>query len=121
MLLNRERGISIEWQELFPILVACAIWHPLFKGKRLQFWCDNESVVSIINSGHSKAPPIMELVRKLVLLSMEHNFLVRARHVPGVSNEIADALSHFQMQRLWVLAPDADQIPCTIPPSLMTL
>ena len=121
MLLNRERGISIDWQELFPIVVACAIWHPLFKGKRLQFWCDNESVVAIINSGHSKAPLIMELVRKLVLLSMEHNFLVRARHVPGVSNEIADALSRFQMQRFWALAPDADQIPCTIPPSLMTL
>ena len=121
MLLNREWGISIEWQELFPIVVACAIWHPLFRGKRLQFWCDNESVVAIINSGHSKAPLIMELVRKLVLLSMEHNFLVRARHVPGVSNEIADALSRFQMQRFWALAPDADQIPCTIPPSLMTL
>ena len=121
MLLDRERGISIEWQELFPIVVACTIWHPLFKGKRLQFWCDNESVVSIINSGHPKAPLIMELVRKLVLLSMEHNFLVRARHVPGLSNEIADVLSRFQMQRFWALAPDADQFPCTIPPSLMTL
>ena len=63
----------------------------------------------------------MELVRKLVLLSMEHNFVVRAHHVPGVSNEIADALSRFQMQRFWALAPDADQIPCTIPPSLMTV
>ena len=121
MLLNQERGISIEWQELFPIVVACALWHPLFKGKRLQFWCDNESLVAIINSGHSKAPLIMELVRNLVLLSMEHNFLVRARHVPGVSNKIADALSRFQKQRFWALAPDADQIPCTIPPSLMTL
>ena len=114
-------GISIEWQELFLIVVACAIWYPLFKGKRLQFWCDNQSVVSIRKSGHSKAPLIMELVRKLVLLSMEHNFLVRARHVPGVSNEIADALSRFQMQRFWALAPDTDQIPCTTLPSLMTL
>lgn len=121
MRLNRERGISIEWQELFPIVVACSIWHPFLAGKRLQFWCDNESVVSIINSGHSKVPRIMELVRKLVLLSMQHNFLVRARHVPGVSNEIADALSRFQMQRFRALAPDADQSPCIIPPSLMTL
>ena len=39
----------------------------------------------------------MELVRKLVLLSMEHNFQVRARHVPGVSYDIADVLSRFQM------------------------
>ena len=82
--LNRERGISIEWQELFPIVVACSIWHQFLAGKRLQIWCDNESVVSIINSGHSKVPGIMELVRRLVLLSMQHNFLVRARHLPGM-------------------------------------
>ena len=93
MCLDKDRGISIEWQELFPIVVACAIWHSFFTGKRLQFWCDNESVVTIINSGHSKAPCIMDLVRFLVPISMKHNFLVRARHVPGVSNEIADTLS----------------------------
>ena len=78
MCLNWEQGISIEWQELFPIVVACSIWHPFLVGKRLKFWCDNESVVSIINFGHSKVPRITELVRKLVLLSMQHNFLVRA-------------------------------------------
>ena len=61
----------------------------------------------------------MDLVRRLVLLSMQHNFVFRARHVPGVSNEIADALSRFQMQRFQALAPDADQSPCIIPPSLM--
>ena len=119
--LNQQQGISIEWQELFPIVVDCAIWHPLLAGKRLQFWCDNLSVVSIINSGHSKIPRIMDLVRRLVFLSMQHNFVVRARHVPGVSNAIADALSRFQMQPFRVLASDADQNPCTIPPSLMTL
>ena len=58
MQLNKDRGISIEWQELFPIGVACAIWYPYFSGKRIQFWCDNESVVAIINSGHSRAPRI---------------------------------------------------------------
>ena len=119
MRLNREQGISIECQELFPIVVACSIWHPFLAGKRLQFWYDNQSVVSIINSGHSKVPRIMELVRKLVLLSMQHNFLVRARHVSGVSNEVADALCRFQMQPFRALAPD--QRPCIILPSLMTL
>ena len=50
MQLSSDSGISIEWQELFPIVVACAIWYPHFSGKRIQFWCDNESVISIINS-----------------------------------------------------------------------
>ena len=63
----------------------------------------------------------MDLVWFLVLISMKHNFLVRARHVPVVSNGIADALSRFQMQRFRALAPVADQIPCTISPLLMTL
>ena len=121
MQLNQQQGISIEWQELFPIVVACATWHPLLAGKRLQFWCDNFSVVSIINSGHSKISRIMDLLRRLVLLPMQHNFVVRAPRVPGVLNAIADAFSRFQMQRFRVLGSDANQNPCTIPPSLMTL
>ena len=121
MSINRDKGISIEWQEPFPIVVACALWHPHFAGKRIQFWCDNESVVAIINSGHSKAPRVMDLLRFLVLVSMHHNFFVWARHVPGVSNDIADALSRFQIERFRAAAPMANQDPCTIPPSLMTL
>ena len=106
--ISKQQGISIEWQDLFPIILACDIWHSYFAGKHLQFWCDNESVVSIMNSGHSKYPRIMDLMRRLVLPSMEHNFLVRAQHVPGVSNAIADSLTCFQMQHFRDLAPHAD-------------
>ena len=35
----------------------------------------------------------MDLLRFLVLLSMKHNFYIRAHHVPGIVNDIADALS----------------------------
>ena len=82
------------------------MWHPFLARRHLQFWCDNIWVVSIIYSVHSKVPHIMDLVRRLVLLSMQHNFVVWARHVPGVSNEIADALSHFQMLCFWALTPE---------------
>ena len=94
MRLRPTKGISIEWQELFLIVVACTLWFPHFSGKRIQFWCDDELVVAIINSGHSK-----DLPRFLVLLSMKHNFFVRAHHVPGVSNNITDTLSCFQDER----------------------
>ena len=63
----------------------------------------------------------MNLLRFLVLISMKHNFLVRARHVPGAKSEIADALSRFQVQRFREFAPNADHRPCTILNSLMTL
>ena len=44
-------------------------------------------------------------MRFLVLLSMKHNFFVRARHVPGVSSDIADVLSRFQDERFRASAP----------------
>ena len=121
MQLNKERGITIEWQEPFPIVVACAIWFPHFSGKRIQFWWDNESVVAILNSGRSKVSRIMDLLRFLVLLSMRHNFFVRVAMFWGVSNENADALSQFQVCLFWAAAPTAEQTPCTIPPLLVTL
>jgi len=121
MQLNKDRGITIEWQELFPIVVACALWFPHFSGKRIQFWCDNKSVVAILNLGRSRAPCIMDLLRFLVLISMKHNFFIRARHVPGISNEIADALSRFQVSRFRAAAPSAEPTPYSILPSLMTL
>ena len=83
MRLSPTKGISIEWQELFAIVVACALWFPHFSGKRIQFWYDNESVVAIINSGHTKATRVMDLLSFLVLLSIKLDFFVRARHVPG--------------------------------------
>ena len=49
-------------------------------------------------------------------MAIKHNFLVRARHMPGISNAIADALSRFQVQHFRELAPQADQTPCTILP-----
>ncbi|XP_048578830.1 uncharacterized protein LOC125560693 isoform X2 [Nematostella vectensis] len=48
--ISKKTGISIEWQELFPIVVACSLWCSEFSGKRIQFWCDNQSVVHIVNT-----------------------------------------------------------------------
>ena len=39
-------------------------------------WCDNNSVIAIINQGHFKGSRIMDLVGFLVLISMKHNFFV---------------------------------------------
>ena len=121
LLINKKTGIRIEWQERFPIVIACALWYPHFVGKHLQFGCDNESIVASINSGHSKAPKVMDLVWFLVLISTKHNFLVRARQVLEVDNRIADAISPFQVERFRNLATNANQTPCFIPPSFMTL
>ena len=119
--LNPVTGISIDWQELFAIYIACFLWGPHWSGKRICFWCDNLPVVTIINSKRSKSSRIMDLVRSITILTLVHNFTFTAKHIPGLDNSIADSLSRFQMDRFHSLAPNASPTPCIIPPSAMAI
>ena len=112
------KNISIDWQELYAIVVACYIWASVWAQKRIIFYCDNQAVVSIINSKRSKSTRIMDLVRALTLKTMKYNFYFKAIHVPGHSNDIADSISRFQQTRFRRLAPHADQQPQPLPEEL---
>ena len=114
-------NISIAWQELFAIVVACHIWGAQLQNKRIEFKCDNEAVINMINSKRSKIPRAMDLIRHLTLLTLQYNIYVRALHIPGKRNEIADSLSRFQLQRFRHLAPQADTNPCAIPEVMFSI
>ena len=48
-----QPGISIAWKELFASVVACHLWGSTFSNKSILFFCDNQSVVEIVNSKRS--------------------------------------------------------------------
>ena len=104
---NVGQTLSIAWLEFFPILVAITLWGHLLKGKRIILRCDNKAVVAIINKQTSKCPKIMKMVRFFVLQCLKFNVTFYANHIPGKENNIADALSRFQMRRFRELAPQA--------------
>ena len=79
--LGSSPDISIAWQELFPIYLACAVWGPYWHNKHVRFSCDNQSVVSIINTKSSKIPRIMDLLRPITLFTLQHNFTLTAVHL----------------------------------------
>ena len=110
---------SIEYKELFPIVVTAYVWGPLWSSKRVNFVSDNSSVVEILRSGTSRAPAIMVLVRYLCLLAARHSFSFTASSVRGKCNPIADALSRFQFQRFRQLAPHAAPHQTQIPQQLL--
>lgn len=47
----------------------------------------------------------MSFVRRLVLVCLQNNISLRARHVPSIKNELADSLSTLKIQRFLRLAP----------------
>jgi hypothetical protein len=56
--------------------------------------------------------------RKLVLACLDYNILLKAEHISGHLNYLADSLSRFNFQKFKILCPTADERPCQIPPQL---
>ncbi|XP_053374216.1 uncharacterized protein LOC128546843 [Mercenaria mercenaria] len=107
--------------ELFPILASVFLWPAELANKKILFRCDNMSVCHIINKMTSKSKPVMTLVRKFVLQCLKYNIMFKCKHISGVHNGIADALSRFDFQRFGQLAQDAARIPAQVPPHLLKI
>ena len=110
---------SIAYKELFPVVIAAHVWGHMWCKRHVLFRSDNEAVVHILNTRTSKVPSLMQLLRSLLLSAARHSFSFSARHVPGVNNLIADALSRFRWQDFRQLVPDAQPHPTWIPPELL--
>lgn len=103
--------------ELFSIVVAVKVWADRLRNKRVCFWTNNLSVTWLSFS----SPPVLSLLRHLVLRCLQCNIWFWSRHIPGVQNSIADALSRFRWQefRKLLLVAALQGHPC--PPPLWDL
>ena len=110
----------MAYKELFPIVVAAHLWGSQWSMRRVEFLCDDESVVAVLSSGTSRDANLMDLLRYLALLAVHHSFSFKASSVRGKANLVADSLSCFQLQRFRHLAPHAAETPTPIPPALLT-
>ena len=111
---------DITFKELFPIVLALSLWGSELANQRVIFHCDNMSVVCIINKQSAKSKPVMWLVRKLVHSCLFYNIVLKAKHIEGSRNDIADAISRFQFNRFRLLAPEAEREPTPLPENIWT-
>ena len=105
------KHMTITWRELYAIVKAAYTWYHKLAGKMVLFHCDNEAVCHIIQSGTSRDPDIMSLVRTLFFISAHNDFVCSAVHVRGINNEAADSLSRGITQTFKSLNPDEDRYP----------
>ena len=61
----------------------------------------------------------MRLLCSLLFSAAHHSFSFSSQHVPGVNNQLADALSHFSWQEFRHLAPNAQPLPTLVLPELL--
>lgn len=99
---------SINWRELYAIVKATATWCELLRAKKVIFYCDNLSIVYILQSGCSKNPDIMKLVRALFFIAARYQIEYTAKHIPGIMNTNADHLSRLKIDEFMASCPDAN-------------
>jgi len=109
---------NITFLELFPIVIALHVWGREMSNNCVIFSTDNAALVDIINQQSSKHPLVMILIRDLVLTSLKHNIVFRARHIPGVHNTRADLISRFQVERSKEISSGMDGNPTPVPENL---
>ena len=89
---------SIDYLELYAVTAAVITWIHKFKNRRVILFCDNQSVVDMINITSTSCKNCMVLIRIIVLKGMLENVRIFARHVKGIKNDLADSLSRDKIE-----------------------
>ena len=89
---------SIHHLEAIAILIACRLWGSSWSGLRLIVQCDNEAVVSSLNSGRVQDPYLAICLRSIWLEAASNEFELRALHLSSSANRLADLLSRWHLQ-----------------------
>ena len=84
---------------MFNILVAIRLWAFKWANKNVLIHCDNEAVVTILNSGKSRDLTLSRISRNIFTQCASHDIQLQIKHVPGKKNNIADLLSRWQVTK----------------------
>ena len=95
--LLEEYGHDINILELLAVMVALNLWAPALRGQRFILNCDNKNRVLSLNSGRSRTRAMQLCLREIWSLSAAFDFEIAARHIPGISNSLADHLSRWHL------------------------
>ena len=114
-------GTDIAAKELFPLVIAAAIWGSSWSGHRVTFKSDNIAAVQSLLQNRAKDPYLSHLLRCLFFFRAHFRFEVVPQHIAGSLNTAADALSRNNISKFYYIFPQAPHLPVTTPQSLIAL
>ena len=91
------QGLPIHKLELLAVLIGVRIWGRYCNSLKLQIYCDNDASVQVINSSKTRDSFMATCLRELWFEVSKYDFELRAVHLPGVENRIADCLSRWDV------------------------
>ena len=110
-----ESKLHINYLELKAVLLALQEFQALCMNKVVLVATDNTTVVAYINKeGGMKSGPLCALLWRILTWCTRNQVTLKARHIPGRLNVIADKLSRLgqTIQTEWSLNPEIFQAIC---------
>ena len=98
---------SIAYLELYALCVGIFTWRNLLKNCRIVVFCDNQSVVEMVNNLSSRCGNCMHLLRLLVLAGLKDNRRVFVKYIRSVDNKQVDYLSRMKLKSFFQVSPEA--------------
>ena len=90
---------NIAELEMRAVIVALKIWGPnKLSGQYFWIHVDNEAVATVINMGAARDMVLQDSLREIAMLAAKHQFIIKAKHISGISNRIPDWLSRWHEQ-----------------------
>ena len=89
------KNFSIVHLEMLNILVAVRVWGKNWKNQRILIKCDNQAVVSVLNSGRTQDLTLAAIARNILMDISENDIDLQVVHILGIHNKIADLLSRW--------------------------
>ena len=116
---NRHHITTLE---MFAVIICLKLWGRNFRGKRIQMFCDNQSVCQVVNSGRSKDEILQDCLREIAFLAAIHEFQIRMVHLDSMSNRISDCLSRWDLDysyrdNFFAATQNYDLVECHVPDS----
>ena len=101
---GEDKGMHITFKELKAVRSAIKSFLPELKGRMLLLHEDNQSVVGVLTHLMSRFPVMMPELRKLFLLTDEHDIKIRTQYIRSAAIIWADKLSRETDTSDWQLA-----------------
>ena len=103
--------MHMNFKEALAVVFSAERWASRLCNKKVYIYCDNTSAVAMLNKGTTRNDVMMRYLRRLFWLSATFNFRLKAFHVPGVDNVLADDISRLhQPEHLLSFMRSLDQV-----------
>ena len=83
----------INIKELAAIAVALQRWAPALHGHHVVVLTDSTCAAGMLNKGSSSHRTALDLLKQIAKCCLTYDIAIEAVHIPGHTNEIADAIT----------------------------